>query len=101
MESIKNFFNTYIVPSVATAPASELKKTDKINNINFNTGLQYENPSVPNLPTVGYYMDFTQEPIGNRPVYNSYTNYVYPAARVAFTDKKLDCKQPTWGDNCL
>ncbi len=95
-----NFFNTYILASPAQVPVKvEAKKADC--GIKFNPTMQYDNPSNPNLPTVGYYMDFTQEPVGNRPVYGNYANYVYPAARVVFKDKKFDCKQPVWGDNCL
>ena len=100
MESIRNFFN-YILPSAPApvVPVAPQKPAD--NAVKFNPLLQYENPSTANLSTVGYYMDFTQEPIGNRPVYGTYANYVYPAARVVFKDKKLDCKQPVWGDNCM
>ena len=95
-----NFLNTYVLPASAPAPVKvETKKADC--GVKYNPAMQYDNPTNPNLPSVGYYMDFTQEPVGNRPVYGNYANYVYPAARVVFKDKKLDCKQPVWGDNCM
>ncbi len=53
------------------------------------------------LAVSGYYMDMTQAPIGGRPVYNTYSNYVYPAARINLKDRKFNCQQPVWGADCL
>ena len=52
------------------------------------------------LSTIGFYPDLSQPPIAGRPVYADYNNYVYPAARVNLQGRKLDCKQPVWGENC-
>jgi hypothetical protein len=93
MDFIRNLFGSSAQATPALKAPVETKPKSRT---------AYPSPSVDkSLSTVGYFLDFSQPAINGRPVYNSYNNYVYPAARVNLQGRALDCKQPVWGENCL
>lgn len=56
--------------------------------------------SAQGMSVTGYYTDLSAEPIGNRPVYSSYSQYIYPTSRINLKNGKFNCVQPVWGEDC-
>jgi hypothetical protein len=89
MDLIRNLFSI----GTPAAPPTPVKKVPKLKT--------YPSPNTDkSLATVGYYFDFSQPPVGGRPVINNYNKYVYPAARINLQNNKFECRQPTWGPDC-
>ena len=62
--------------------------------------LEYYSPVNPGLSDTGYYLDLSEPPIGNRPVYNTYSNYKPLRQTTNYPSSSFNCKQPNWSANC-
>lgn len=83
-----------ITHSKINVPLKHVKK--------LNLELEYESHRNLGLADSGYYLDLTETPIGNRPVYKDYSKHRNERLmNDNYKDGNFSCKQPTWSEKCF